>query len=329
MSITPQVSIVIVSFNTRDLLRECLLGLEKESIGVAKEIFVVDNHSRDCSAEMVETEFPYVSLIRSDVNLGFAAANNAAFRRCSGQYVVLLNSDAFLKPQALQRAITYMDADPSIGLGGARLVGQDGSWQPSARLFPSLLNDFLTISGLSGRHPRSRFFGRFDRTWADQDLPADVDWVPGAFSIVRRQLLEKLGYFDENFFLYYEEVDLCRRIKANGFSVRYWPDVVVVHLGGESSKTVTNVAFSKSGSQLALWRMRAGMLYYRKHHGSPIAWLAMQLELQWHSMREKSNRRNSDPIRTAKADESARLGELVRQAWKETQGGRLSPPRPW
>jgi GT2 family glycosyltransferase len=146
---------------------------------------------------------------------------------------------------------------------------------------------------------------------------------------VRRQLLEEVGYFDENFFLYYEEVDLCRRIKAKGFSVRYWPDVVVVHLGGESSKTVTNVAFSKSGSQLALWRMRAAMLYYRKHHGPMVALLAMRLELYWHLLRVLSNRRNSDPIRKAKAEAAANLAGLVRQAWKETQGGKLCPPRPW
>lgn len=323
MTDVPQVSIVIVSFNTRDLLRECLLSLEQESAGLQREVFVVDNNSRDCSAEMVETEFPAVKLIRSSVNLGFAAANNAAFAQCAGKYIVLLNSDAFLKPQALHKAVAYMDADPTIGLGGARLVSRDGAWQPSARLFPSLVNEFLIISGLSGKYPHSRFFGRFDRTWADENVPADVDWVPGAFSIFPRQLLHTIGYFDENFFLYYEEVDLCRRIKAKGYRVRYWPDVVVIHLGGESSKTVTNVAFSKSGSQLALWRMRAGMLYYRKHHGPTLAWLAMRLELQWHLLRAVRNRR------TAKAEQSARLVELVRQAWQETQAGRTCPPRPW
>ncbi len=145
----PIASVVIVSFNTRDLLRECLTALAEESRGLNTEVLVVDNVSKDGSADMVAAEFPYVKLIRSDVNLGFAAANNRAFARAVGRYVVLLNSDAFLQCGALHRAIRHMEHEPEVGIGGAKLVGRDGSWQPSARLFPSLLNDFLTLSGLS------------------------------------------------------------------------------------------------------------------------------------------------------------------------------------
>ena len=326
---TPDVSIVIVSFNTRDLLRECLQSLEQQSQGISKEVFVVDNISRDQSADMVEKEFPEVKLIRSDVNLGFAAANNKAFPRCTGRYVVLLNSDAFLKDGALRKSIAYMDNAPGIGLGGARLTGRDGSWQPSARLFPSPLNDFLTLTGLAGKFPKSRFFGRFDRTWADQGESTYTDWVPGAYSIIRRSVLETVGYFDENFFLYYEEVDLCKRIKNAGYRIRYWGDVGVIHLGGESSKTVTGVTFSKAGSQLTLWRMRAGLLYFRKHHGALGARIARDIELGWHSIRARKNRDGKDEKRVLKAKDSARLVELICQAWKETDGGKVSPPRPW
>ncbi len=325
----PDVSIVIVSFNTRDLLRECLQSLEKESQGISKEVFVVDNISRDQSADMVDREFPEVKLIRSQVNLGFAAANNKAFPHCTGRYVVLLNSDAFLKPQALQKSIAYMDADVGIGLGGARLTGRDGSWQPSARMFPSPLNDLLTLSGLAGKFPKSHFFGRFDRTWADQGESADVDWVPGAYSIIRRSVLESVGYFDENFFLYYEEVDLCKRIKDAGYRIKYWGDVGVIHLGGESSKTIAGATFSKSGSQLTLWRMRAELLYYRKHHGAVGALLAKDLESAWHAVRAWKNRNSKDEGRALKAKDSARLVELMAQAWEETDGGEVSPPRPW
>jgi hypothetical protein len=208
-------------------------------------------------------------------------------------------------------------------------VGRDDGWQPSARLFPSLLNDFLTLSGLSGRYSKSRFFGRFDRTWADQNEPADVDWVPGAFSIFRRELLEEVGYFDENFFLYYEEVDLCRRIRAAGYRIRYWPDVVVMHLGGESSKTVTDIAFSKSGSQLALWRMRSAFLYYRKHHGPAAAWRIMQLERCWHTLRHRKNQGSADPEHLEKAQSSLTIVQLLEKVWEETAGGKVSPPRPW
>jgi GT2 family glycosyltransferase len=326
--VKPVVSVVIVSFNTKNLLRECLESLQTETAGIPSEVFVVDNLSLDGSADLVELEFPQVRLIRSDRNLGFAAANNRAFELATGQYVVLLNSDAFLHPGALRKAIHYMDRDPGIGLGGARLVGRNGSWQPSARLFPSLLNDFLTLSGLAAKYPESAFFGRFDRTWADQNLEAEVDWVPGAFSIIRRSVLQRIGFFDENFFLYYEEVDLCRRIQFAGYSILYWPDVKVIHLGGESSKTVQTLTMSRSGAQLGLWRMRSEFLYYRKHHGSG-AWMVKQMEECWHRLRVWKNRSAGDAEQKAKAEESEATIALLHQAWRDTCGGRVSPPRPW
>lgn len=325
---TPDASVVIVSFNTRDVLRECLQTLAAQADGVRYEAIVVDNASRDGSADMVAREFPDAALLRSDVNLGFAAANNRGFAIARGRYVVLLNSDAFLHPGALPRALSHMEADPHAGLGGARLVGRDGSWQPSARAFPSCLNELLTISGLGARFPRSRFFGRFDRTWADADVAAPVDWVPGAFSIVPRDLLERVGYFDERFFLYYEEVDLCRRIRHAGRSVWYWPDVVVAHLGGESSRTV-GLTMSAAGAQLTLWRMRSELLYYRKHHGRLGASAAMRTEWLWHAARAARHGRSRDPRRRARAEWSRGIMALLDQAWRETDGGAVSPPRPW
>ncbi len=326
---SPAVSVVIVSFNTCDLLRECLLTLAAEAGGVRYEAIVVDNASRDGSADRVAAEFPEAQLIRSPVNLGFAAANNRGFAIAQGRYIVLLNSDAFLQPGALPQAVAYMDANPRIGLGGACLVGRDGSWQPSARLFPSPLNDTLTITGLSARFPKNRFFGRIDRTWADPNEPAAVDWVPGAFSIIRRTVLEQVGHFDEAFFLYYEEVDLCRRIKAAGYTIQYWPDVVVVHLGGESSKTLEHLNLSSSGAQLTLWRLRSEALYYRKQHGPLTAWLAMQIEKRWHQARAWKNAGRTDATSRAKTEESRAIVTLIDQAWRETRCGRLSPPRPW
>jgi GT2 family glycosyltransferase len=325
---TPDLSIVVISFNTRGLLRACLTSLYAELQAIPNEVFVVDNNSRDGSADMVEQEFPAARLIRSAVNLGFGAANNQAFALAAGRYIVLLNSDAFLEPEALRRSIAYMDADPRIGLGGARLIGRDGSWQASARLFPSLLNDFLSLSGLAAKFPKSRFFGRQDHTWDAQDRPIDTDWVPGAYSIVRRTVLHQVGCFDETFFLYYEEVDLCFRIKQAGYLVRYWPDVVVVHYGGESSKTVTSLKMSRSGAQLELWRIRSSFLYYRKHHGS-LAWLSKQIETAWHCARSLKNRLSADPSRREKAEESLIVVGLLEQAWRETSRGEVCPARPW
>jgi hypothetical protein len=333
-----EVSIIVISFNTRDLLRECLSSLlgECSGLGASAEVLVVDNASLDGSAEMVDAEFSRseidsgipVRLIRSDVNLGFAAANNLAMEQARGRYIVLLNSDAFFQPGALRRAIDHMSADATAGIGGARLVSRDGAWQPSARTFHSIWIDAIVLTGLAARFPHSRIFGAPDRTWAEPSQPAAVDWVPGAFSIVRREALAKTGLFDPAFFLYYEEVDLCRRVKAAGFRVLYWPDVVVTHIGGESGRQLRSLKFSKTGAQVVLWRMRATLLYYRKHHGSQ-AWLAKVLEESIYRLRWMRNRFSKSAARRERAEEATLLLGMMRQAWNETNGGRISPPRPW
>jgi GT2 family glycosyltransferase len=327
--VRPAVSIVIVSFNTRDVLRECLQTLARRAGAISYETVVIDNNSRDGSAEMVEAEFTWARVFRCDRNLGFAGANNRGFAKVTGRYVVLLNSDAFLQPGALERAVDRMDKNPLVALAGGRLVGRDGAWQPSARMFPSLLNELLVMSGLSTRYSKSRFFGRVDRTFADPSEPAPVDWVPGAFSIIRRDLLEKIGYFDERFFLYYEEVDLCRRLKAAGYQIWYWPDVEVVHLGGESSKTIKHIKISSSGSQLELWRMRSRLLYYRKHHGAFGARSALMVEEWWNRLRLMRNLISSRAQGRLNADDSRASIATLRQAWADTQGGKTSPPQPW
>lgn len=321
------VSVVIVSFNTRELLGECLTSVYQQE-GVSMEVLVVDNASRDGSARMVLENFPRAIVTASRSNLGFAGANNAAFARARGRYIVLLNSDAFLRPDTLRQAVAMMDADPGIGLLGGLLVGRDGSWQPSARLFPSVINDLLTITGLAARFRHSRIFGRVDRTWADPKENASTDWVPGAFSVVRRDVLEAVGRFDERFFLYYEEVDLCRRIKAAGFRISYRPELEVTHIGGESSRTMTRLSLSSSGAQLSLWRMRSQLLYYRKHHGWK-ARLAMLAETTWHRLRMLRQARRNDEASHAKREESRAVIHLFQRAWDETRGGRVCPARPW
>lgn len=324
----PDVSILIVSFNTRAVLRECLESIERESPGLKVEISIVDNNSSDGSPEMIEQDFPQARLFRSPVNLGFGAANNAALEGCRGRYTVLLNSDAFLCPDSLRLAVKHMDENPKAGLGGGRLVGRDNSWQPSARMFPGILSDLTVMTGLASRYPKSRLFGYFDRTWADQSLPSEVDWVPGAFSIIRSDLLHTIGFFDPAFFLYSEEVDLCRRIKAAGYQVCYWPDVTVIHIGGESSRQVKSLEMSSTGAQLVLWRMRSTLLYYRKHHGAK-AWIAKSMELALYRLTALRNSFSKDPRRMARAREYRKQALLMRQAWQETNGGRVSPPRPW
>ncbi len=321
-------SILIVSFNTREILRECLETVLRQSANLCVEILVVDNNSSDGSPEMIEQQFPGVRLIRSPVNLGFGAANNTALALARGRYIVLLNSDAFLQKGALDLALAHMDQTPLCGLAGGRLTGSDGSWQPSARSFHTILGDAIMMTGLAAKFPKSRIFGDFDRTWADASQSAQVDWVPGAFTILRPEALAQTGSFDPAFFLYYEEVDLCLRMKKAGWSVWYWPDVVVIHIGGESSRQMKSLDFSAQSSQVVLWRMRSTLLYYRKHHG-PKVHAARWLETSLYLATVLRNKLSRDPYRKRRALHYLTLIALMRQAWKETSGGRVSPPQPW
>jgi len=317
-------SIIVVSFNTRDLLERCLQQACAAANGLQAQIIVVDNASWDGSADMVAQKFPEVELVRAPHNLGFAAANNLGWQQAHGKYVVLLNPDAFLASDTLTQAVRLMAVDTTVALAGGLLVSRNGEHEPSARQFPSVLNDLLTLSGLADRFPRSRFFGRFNRTWADPQQPAYVDWVPGAFAIIRNSVLQEIGFFDERFFLYFEEVDLCRRIGNAGHRVAYWPELKITHFGGESSRTLTGQSFSANGRQLTLWRMRSMLLYYRKHHGMMLAWLASNAEKAWHWLRAFKNRGQ-----TEKFNASREIVAHMRRAWCETLGGRVSPPRPW
>lgn len=316
---------MIVSYNTKDLLRECLQSVQREATGLSTEVILVDNNSSDGSPQMVGNEFPDVKVICSTINLGFGAANNLAIESARGRYIVLLNSDAFLSAGSLRTARDHMDAHPRAALAGARLVGRDASWQPSSRMFPNIVNDALVMMGLAARYPKSKFFGRFDRTWADPLEPSQADWVPGAFSIIRADVLHQVGVFDTRFFMYGEEVDLCRRIKNAGHEIWYWPDIVVTHIGGESSRQMRD---DGAGSQVSKWRMRSTLLYYRKHHGG-MAWLAKWLEIILYRASAIRNRLSNNPVRKARSRARMNLAAAMQSAWTETQGGRTSPPRPW
>jgi GT2 family glycosyltransferase len=303
-------------------------SVQRASSGLSVQTIVVDNCSRDDSTAMVRKEFPLAQVSDSEQNLGFGGANNLGFQAANGKYVVLLNSDAFLHADTLRLSFDKMEADPTVGLAGGRLVGRDGKLQPSARMFPSLLRQVLILSGLSNKYPASRFFGQSDRTWADPMKPAEVDWVPGAYSIIRADLLHKIGFFDPRFFLYYEEVDLCMRIKQAGYKIMYWPDIEVVHIGGESSRQVKSLEMSKTGAQLVLWRMRSTLMYFRKHKGwQAIA--ARWMEELWSLVRAWRNGLRGSERAKAAARNHKRMAGLMKQAWQETNGGRVSPPQPW
>jgi GT2 family glycosyltransferase len=319
-------SVLIVTYNSRHLLDTLLDGLARELAPLRAEVVLVDNASHDGSADHVAVHHPWVRLVRSEHNLGFAAGNNLAARHAQGRVLLMLNPDALPEPRAIALGLSRLWSDTRVGLAGARLIDEDGTTQPSGRLFPNLVREFIVLSGLAARYPQSRLWGAMDRTWADPAQPAQVDWVPGAFALMPHALFDRLGGFDERFFLYYEEVDLCRRVQDAGYRVMLWPDLRVQHIGGESARTVQGGTVSRAGSQLTLWRARSGLLYYRKNHGAVQAWCVNRLERGWHALRSLHARLTGQ---TEKAAESAAHCRLLRRAWADTHGGRVAPPRPW
>jgi N-acetylglucosaminyl-diphospho-decaprenol L-rhamnosyltransferase len=319
-------TVLIVTYNSKRLIGALLEQLQPQLASLMAEVVVVDNASHDGTADELAARYPWVRLVRSEHNLGFAAGNNLGARHACGETLLLLNPDALPEPGAVEEGLKLMHQMPQVGMSGGRLLDTDGSTQPSARMFPTLFQELVVLSGMAARFPRSKLWGHFDRTWANPAQAAVVDWVPGAFAFIRASTFAQMNGFDERFFLYYEEVDLCRRLQAAGLQVHYWPQLRVQHIGGESAKTVTGQKVSKAGSQLTLWRVRAGLLYYRKHHGLAVAWAVNRLESRWHALRAWNARRRG---LIDKADESAALVSVLQQAWGETMGGRVSPPRPW
>jgi N-acetylglucosaminyl-diphospho-decaprenol L-rhamnosyltransferase len=257
-----QITTIIVSYNTRHLLDECLAALHAAEARIGGgTCVVVDNASRDGSAEHLAQHHPEVHLVRMQQNVGFGRANNAALPQVQTPFLLLLNADAFVPEDALQLSLDYMAAHPGCGVLGARLVGRDGSPQPSARGFPTPWNTFLHETGLERWFPRVL---PVDPPGLDLDQSGECDWVPGCYYLIRKSVVDQVGLFDPLFFLYAEEVDLCRRVKQAGWQVHYAPHVRVIHLGGESARAEGTL---NQGRQLDALSIESLLLYFRKHHG--------------------------------------------------------------
>jgi N-acetylglucosaminyl-diphospho-decaprenol L-rhamnosyltransferase len=252
-------SIIIVNYNTRDLLRNCLRSVYANRGSLSYEVYVVDNNSPDGSAQIVRDEFPQVTLIANERNLGYAYANNLALRRAQGRYVLLLNPDTILPETALQDAIGFMEAHSDAGMMGPKLVRQDGSLDLAARRsFPTPEVSFYRLSGLSRLFPDNPRFGRYNLTHRSPDELQEVDAVVGAFMLMRKTVLDQAGLLDEGFFAFGEDLDLCYRMKIHhGWKVYYNPAIVVLHYKGAAMQQrsyAMTVEFYK-----AMWR------FHRKH----------------------------------------------------------------
>lgn len=322
-------SIVIVSYNTRDILRSCLQALFANAPGVEKEVFVVDNDSRDGSAAMVREEFPAVHLLANQQNLGFAAANNQAFELATGEYILLLNPDAFVKPNAIATALNFMQRTPACGVCGGRLVSEDGQLDPSARRFPTWLAKLFTLSGLSSKFPGSAIFNRHDFGGFGHDREQEVDWVPGTFTLLRTSMLNQIGFFDERFYIYYEETDLCLRARKSGWKVYFIPDAEVIHIGGACSQTREDESFDAAAAQVLSFRMRSEWLYHRKNSGLLQVLANAGVEAGWHLLRLLVNRLPGRTGSAAKRADSANVIQLIGKSLQETGFGRRSPVVPW
>lgn len=256
------ISIIFVSYNTAEMTKKAI-NLVKESLHQLKlEIFVIDNASRDGSAELVAGEFPEVKLIANDVNVGFGRANNQVLSMVTGAYVLLLNTDAFVEPDTIQKTYDFMQVHPRTGILGVKLLGRDGVLQPSCRYFPTPWNIFLNRTGLNKLFPQTKMVD--DMAW-DHASVRDCDWVPGCYYLVRKEVIDQVGLFDPRYFLYYEEVDHCFATKAAGWQVTYYPDTPVIHIGGESAKTDNKI--SKVGRQVSALQIESELLYFRKNLG--------------------------------------------------------------
>ena len=226
-------AVAVVNYNTRDLLRQCL---DTVLIEIPDEIVVVDNASSDGSAEMVKADFPGITLLENKKNLGYSVAVNQAVRHCSSEFILLLNSDTLVKPGTLHTLADYMHLNLQVAVVGPRLVNPDGSLQASCYSFPTPLDIFLDVTHLSrliGYVPYLK--ERHLRSWS-HNRTRHVPWVLGAATLLRRKSLEEVGGFEESFFMYYEEVDLCYRLTKRGWQIHYNPAVVVTHIGGASTQ---------------------------------------------------------------------------------------------
>lgn len=267
----PTLSVIIVSYNVADLLRGCLRSVFA-SRDVDQEVWVVDNCSSDGSAAMVAREYPQARLLESPRNGGYAYANNLALCQAQGDYLLLLNPDTVLPPDALVEMVAFMQKRPDVGMAGPKLVREDGSLDLACRRsFPSPAVSLYRMIGLSKRFPRSRRFGRYNLTYLDPDQEAEVDSVVGAFMMVRRQAVGQVGLLDEAFFLYGEDLDWAMRVKKAGWKIVYNPRVVVLHRKAGSSTGDIRRATTEF--------YRSMVIFYKKHYAAqtfaPLNWLIL------------------------------------------------------
>lgn len=253
------ISICIVTLNAAAYLRACLKSLAENPPQRPTEIIVVDNHSSDGTPAMLQTEFPHVHLIQNQENAGFARPMNQAMRQAKGTYLLLLNPDTVVLPGAIDTLVQFLEENPQAGICGPKVLNRDGTLQrPCRRGIARPWAAFSYFSGLWKVFPRSKFFGGYLLNYLDEDATHEVDGVSGSCMLIRRRLIEEIGYLDERYFAYQEDADYCFQAQKAGWKIYYVPAAKIIHYGGQGGSR------HQPFRSIYEWH-RSYYLYYRKN----------------------------------------------------------------
>ncbi len=268
-----KLSVVIVNYNVKHFIEQCLFSVLKASENIACEVFVVDNNSVDGSVILIKEKFPDVHLIENKVNTGFSVANNQALRISQGEYVLLLNPDTVVQEDTFTKIVTFMDSHPDAGGLGVKMLDGQGNFAPeSKRGLPTPEVAFYKMFGFSRFFPKSKRFGKYHLSYLSEDELNEIDVMSGAFMLIRKTVLDKIGFLDETFFMYGEDIDLSYRIKQAGYKNYYFPDTQIIHYKGESTK--------RSSLNYVVIFYKAMAIFSKKHFsGSHAFWFNALIHL--------------------------------------------------
>ena len=230
-------SIIIVNYNVKEFLQNLIHSIEKASTNLTKEIIIIDNASDDGSVDFIKEKFPQIKLIANQTNLGFGKANNIGLKQAAGKYILLINPDTLVAEDTFEKMIQFFESNKNIGLAGCKILNPDGTLQLACRRsFPGPWTSFTKVTGLSNLFPNSKIFARYNLTYLDENKSYEVDAISGSFMMMRKEVYGKVGGFDEQFFMYGEDLDLCYRIQKAGYKVFYVHSTQIIHYKGESTK---------------------------------------------------------------------------------------------
>ena len=265
-----KLTVIIVNYNVKFYVEQCLLSLRKALAHIDAQVYVVDNHSHDGSVEYLQERFPEVNIIACMHNNGFAYANNLAIKQSQSQYVLLLNPDTFVAENAIQTMLDFMDEHPLAGGAGVQMLGADGQKaMESRRGLPSPMVSFYKMSGLCARFPQSKRFGKYYLSYLPWDTPARIEVISGACMMIRREVLDKIGLLDEDYFMYGEDIDLSCRILKAGYENWYLP-CQILHYKGESTH--------KSSFRYVHVFYQAMLIFFRKHYRHTRFWVSLPIK---------------------------------------------------